>query len=62
MDDLSELPLTKKILPERLKIDVELCGQYLIMKRREQHLQHMISLLEASVFELSSLKHVKKKV
>lgn len=56
MDDLSKFPLIKKVPRERLKIDVELCGQYLIMKRREQHLQNMISLLEAGVFKMSSLK------
>jgi hypothetical protein len=31
---------------ERMKIDVELCGQLLIMHRREKHLQNMLSCME----------------
>ena len=29
-----------------MKIDVGLCGQYLIMHRRELHLQNVMALLE----------------
>lgn len=35
------------VLPiERMKIDVELCGQLLIMRRREDHLRNVVSCLE----------------
>ncbi|GJJ07467.1 hypothetical protein Clacol_001669 [Clathrus columnatus] len=45
-EDLSKLRRIDRVPLERLKIDVGLCGQYLIMKRREQHLQNVISFLE----------------
>lgn len=43
-----------RVLPiERMKIDVELCGQLLIMHRREKHLQNMINCMEQLCYTLS---------
>jgi hypothetical protein len=39
-----------RILPlERMRIDVELCGQMLIMRRRETHLQNVITCLKVGI-------------
>ncbi|KIJ56680.1 hypothetical protein M422DRAFT_22838 [Sphaerobolus stellatus SS14] len=46
MDDLSKLRDTEVLPVDRMKIDVGLCGQYLIMHRREIHLQNIITLLD----------------
>ncbi|KAG7094971.1 hypothetical protein E1B28_005771 [Marasmius oreades] len=44
-----------KILPlERMRIDVELAGQYLIMDRREQHLKNVMATLSVLTNRLSS--------
>ncbi|KAF9261693.1 hypothetical protein L218DRAFT_980832 [Marasmius fiardii PR-910] len=44
-----------KILPiERMRIDVELAGQYLIMHRREQHLRNVVATLQVLTNRLSS--------
>ncbi|KAF8592329.1 hypothetical protein K439DRAFT_1655872 [Ramaria rubella] len=46
VDDLSKLRDRPSVPLDRMKIDVGLCGQYLIMRRREHHLQNMTALLE----------------
>ena len=38
-DDASGLPGSRVLPVQRMKIDVELCGQLLVMRRREQHLE-----------------------
>lgn len=48
MEDLHKFRFMERVPLERLKIDVGLCGQYLIMNRREEHLQNVISLLGVS--------------
>jgi hypothetical protein len=42
---------------EWMKIDVELCGQLLVMKRREQHLERVVACLEVTHPDLSSCMH-----
>jgi hypothetical protein len=32
--------------PERMRVDVEMCGQVLVMIRREEHLRNAIACLE----------------
>ena len=44
--DAGRLKGTRVLPIERMKIDVELCGQLLIMNRREKHLQNMINCME----------------
>ncbi|KXN89570.1 Protein STB6 [Leucoagaricus sp. SymC.cos] len=44
--DLDSLRSIKVLSPERMKIDVELCAQVLIMVRREEHLRNVIACLE----------------
>jgi len=48
-----------RVLPiERMKIDVELCGQLLIMHRREKHLQNMIHCMEQLCYTLSETNSI----
>ncbi|KAJ3560245.1 hypothetical protein NP233_g10966 [Leucocoprinus birnbaumii] len=44
--DLDSLRSVKVLSPERMKIDVELCAQVLIMVRREEHLRNVVACLE----------------
>lgn len=54
-DDAEKLRKTIRILPmDRMRIDVELCGQLLIMTRREIHLANIIACLKALTSSLSS--------
>ncbi|KAF8463766.1 hypothetical protein JB92DRAFT_3150290 [Gautieria morchelliformis] len=46
MDDLSSLRDMSCLPVDRMKIDVGLCGQYLIMHRREGHLHNVTALLK----------------
>lgn len=46
MDDLLDLPDEQPQSFEEMKIDVGLCGQYLIMRRRESHLRKVATLLQ----------------
>ncbi|KAF7790804.1 hypothetical protein EIP86_001761 [Pleurotus ostreatoroseus] len=47
------------VLPvDRMRIDVELCGQLLIMRRREQHLANVLACLHALTKQLSSSNSV----
>lgn len=41
------------LTPERMRIDVELCGQMLIVYRREQHLQNVVACLQRLALSLS---------
>ena len=34
------------LTPEQMYIDVELCGQVLVMSRREQYLEYMVPCLQ----------------
>ncbi|KAI0375656.1 hypothetical protein BV20DRAFT_1117203 [Pilatotrama ljubarskyi] len=44
-----------RILPvERMRIDVELCGQLLVMRRREAHLANVLACLQALTTRLSA--------
>jgi hypothetical protein len=36
---------------EQMAVDVELCGQMLIMVRREEHLQNVIACLQVLLFK-----------
>ena len=40
---------------ERMKIDVELCGQLLVMRRREQHLEGVVACLGTLTSRLSQM-------
>lgn len=42
------------LTPERMRVDVELCGQLLIMTRREQHLQNVLACLHVLTRNLTS--------
>lgn len=46
--DLDSLRAIKVLSPERMKLDVELCAQVLIMVRREEHLRNVVACLEVS--------------
>ncbi|KAI0695729.1 hypothetical protein BC835DRAFT_1272898 [Cytidiella melzeri] len=53
-DDVAVLRGTRILPPERMRIDVELCGQTLMMRRREQHLENVIACLQALTTTLSA--------
>lgn len=54
-DDADRLRASVRVLPlERMRIDVELCGQLLILRRREAHLANVIACLHALTKTLSS--------
>ncbi|KAI0765510.1 hypothetical protein BC629DRAFT_1596637 [Irpex lacteus] len=53
-DDVDALRGTRILPPERMRIDVELCGQTLMLRRREEHLQNVIACLEALTSTLSA--------
>lgn len=44
--DIGSLRSMRILSPERMKIDVELCGQLLMMMRREEHLRNIIVCVE----------------
>lgn len=48
--DLSSLDDVQVLSIQRMRIDVELCGQSLIMLRREEHLKNVIATLQVSSF------------
>ncbi|KAA1466389.1 hypothetical protein DENSPDRAFT_831206 [Dentipellis sp. KUC8613] len=45
-DDASRLAQMRVLPLERMKIDVDLCGQLLIMRRRERHLEGAVACLQ----------------
>ncbi|KAH8105824.1 hypothetical protein BXZ70DRAFT_966334, partial [Cristinia sonorae] len=54
-DDADRLRGSIRVLPiERMRIDVELCGQLLILRRREAHLANVIACLRALTQTLSN--------
>jgi len=54
-DDASGL-LRSRVLPVHcMKVDVELCGQLLVMRRREQHLEGVVSCLGILTSRLSQI-------
>lgn len=52
-DDVDELRGTRLLPIDLMRIDVELCGQLLIMRRREQHLANVLACLSALTSKLS---------
>ena len=47
--DLKSLRAMPVLTAERMKIDVEIAGQVLIMARREQHLRNVVACLEVNI-------------
>lgn len=43
LDDFHEMPV---LAPEWMRVDVEMCGQVLVMLRREEHLRNVVKCLE----------------
>ena len=56
--DLGSLRDTPVLTPEQMRIDVELCGQMLIMIRRQEHLQNIISCLQVLESSLSTTSSI----
>ena len=54
--DLSSLRDMRVLKIEQMQVDVELCGQLLIMARREEHLQNVLACLEVNTFLSLSFK------
>ncbi len=52
-DDASGLPRSHLLPVQRMKIDVELCGQLLVMRRRQQHLESVVACLRILTSRLS---------
>lgn len=48
--DLDSVLLERRIPPQRLRIDVNLCGELLAQTRREEHLRNVASTLEVRRF------------
>jgi hypothetical protein len=47
-----------RVLPlDRMRIDVELCGQLLVMHRRERHLEGVLACLQVCSVVCLSLAH-----
>ncbi|KAI0677515.1 hypothetical protein C8Q78DRAFT_961830 [Trametes maxima] len=53
-DDASDLAGSRILPIERMRIDVELCGQLLVMRRREAHLANVLACLHALTRRLSA--------
>lgn len=60
--DLSSLRDMRVLTPERMRIDVELCGQMLIMTRREQHLLNVLACLQVRNISVVSSQTLKVSV
>ena len=54
-DDASGLPRSRVLPVQCMKIDVELCGQLLVMRRREQHLEGVVACLGILTSRLSQI-------
>ena len=54
-DDASGLPRSRVLPVQCMKIDVELCGQLLVMRRREQHLEGVVACLGILTSQLSQI-------
>ncbi|PIL37168.1 hypothetical protein GSI_00860 [Ganoderma sinense ZZ0214-1] len=53
-DDAANLADTRILPIERMRIDVDLCGQLIIMRRREAHLANVVACLEALASNLAA--------
>ncbi|THG94413.1 hypothetical protein EW026_g7057 [Hermanssonia centrifuga] len=53
-DDADALRGTRILPVDRMRIDAELCGQILVMRRREQHLANVLACLDALTSDLSA--------
>ena len=53
-DDAPDFATTPILPVERMRIDVELCGQLLVMRRREAHLANVVACLQALACRLSA--------
>ncbi|KAI0638204.1 hypothetical protein C8Q77DRAFT_1187759 [Trametes polyzona] len=53
-DDAAALAGTRILPLERMRIDVELCGQLLVMRRREAHLTNVLACLQALAARLDA--------
>ena len=53
-DDADELRGTRTLHVDHMRIDVELCGQLLVMRRREEHLANVLAVLAALTARLSA--------
>ncbi|KAF4574587.1 hypothetical protein EYR36_005935 [Pleurotus pulmonarius] len=52
--DLAAFRDIRVLTPEQMKIDVELCGHYLVLSRREEHLVNVMQCLEIFANQLSA--------
>jgi len=55
--DLDTFRALEVLSPERMKIDVELCGQCLIMWRRETHLRNVVDFVRVSSVIILSVRN-----
>lgn len=46
--DIPSFEHVRVLAPERMRIDVGLCGQLLVMRRREEHLENVLACLQVS--------------
>lgn len=53
-DDAEDLRGLRTLPTDRMQIDIELCGQFLMMRRREEHMANVIVCLKALTSTLSS--------
>ncbi|KAI9000995.1 hypothetical protein BD414DRAFT_405041 [Trametes punicea] len=53
-DDAADLADSRILPVEHMRIDVELCGQLLVMRRREEHLANVLACLQALAAQLSA--------
>ncbi|KAI0352939.1 hypothetical protein OH77DRAFT_1459472 [Trametes cingulata] len=53
-DDAPDFADSRVLPVERMRIDVELCGQLLVMRRREEHLANVLACLQALTTQLSA--------
>ncbi|KAN0127457.1 hypothetical protein V8E53_010861 [Lactarius tabidus] len=54
-DDAQRLAKSRVLPVHHMKIDVELCGQLLVMRRREQHLEGVVACLHVLTSRLSHM-------
>jgi len=49
--DLSTFRDMRVLSAERMRIDVELCGQLLVLSRRQEHLQNILACLQVNLID-----------
>ncbi|KAI0750862.1 hypothetical protein C8Q80DRAFT_1217783 [Daedaleopsis nitida] len=54
LDDAPEFANSPILPVERMRIDVALCGQLLVMRRREAHLANVVACLQAVAYNLAA--------